>query len=217
MVAITFPLSLANFFDQLPIQSVEPAIQRNDQIDGLENGQILTAETAPPLRRYDVNFRPLSYDQSDDIEGMIESLDGSLKTFYFCMVPRLYPIADPKGILLGSNVITLTVINANNKEITLSGFPSGYKMSRGDFISLPFGPSLSLYACHRIVQGAIANGSGIMTVEVRPNIHPGTVVATPVQIKKPMLKAIMFPGSLQHGTVESRFVTGKKFQIIERY
>ena len=79
MAAISFPLALADFPEKLKIQSVVPEMKRNDQIDGLESGQILAAETAPPLRMFTVNIRGLSYSESDQIDAIVESLDGSIQ------------------------------------------------------------------------------------------------------------------------------------------
>lgn len=214
--AITFPLALADFAEKLGIQSVTPEMQRNDQIDGLESGLILASETAPPLRKYTVNIRSCEYGESDQIDAIVESLDGSLQPFYMFLPPRLYPQADPTGAILGASAVTISVLDADNKRMTLAGLPAAYKLTSGDFLSFAFGGAANLYALHRIVNGAVAAG-GTAQIEVRPHIHPGTVTTTPVKLIKPMMKAIMVPGSYNYGEVRAQRVEGKSFQIIERY
>lgn len=217
MAAITFPLPLSAFADLLKIKSVTADIQRNDQIDGLENGQILASEIAPPLRKLTVNIAPLSYDEDSEISAIIESMDGSIQPFYMFVPPRLYPQSDPKGSLIAGHVITITNVNSDGKSLTLSGFPVGYKVTRGDFVSFNFGGAANLRALHRAVQTVAADASGNAIIEFRPHIHPGTATGTIVTLVKPALKAIMIPGTYNPGTVESQFVSGKSFQIIERY
>lgn len=218
VAAITFPLPLTAFADKLPIQSVRRAIQYNDQIDGLENGQLLVANVAPPLRRWTVNLRPLEYYEDDEISAIIEAMDGSLNPFFMYMPPRLYPAADPDGSILGANVVTITAIDADNKRLTLSGLPANYVLTRSDCMHFQFGGAANLRAFHRIVSPTeAASAGGVLQVEVRPHLHPGTALGTVVTLKKPCMKAVMYPGSYDDGELRGTKVTGKKFEIIERY
>lgn len=217
MAAITFPLSLADFADLLSIESVTPAMKRNDQIDGLESGLILASETAPALRTMTVKIRPLAYDEDADVSALIEALDGSINPFYMYQPPRLYPRADPTGALLGASVVTIGELDADNKRMTLHGLPVGYKISRGDCLSFNFSAG-TLRAYHRVVSADIlADIDGHAVVEVRPHFNPGTVLGTVVTLKKPAFKAIMIPDSYNEGDVGGTKVTGKSFQIIQRY
>lgn len=212
---LTFPLSLATFADLLKIASVEPSIQRNDQISGLENGQILTAETAPPLRTLTVTLRPLSYDEDSEISALIESLDGSIGTFYMYQPPRLYPKADPTGSIIGAINPTIGQINADNKRIRIDGLPVGYTLTRGDFISWDIAGGFRAF--HRIIQTGSATELGQLEVELRPQLYTGTITGAVVTLKKPSFKAIMLPNSLREGTVAATKVIGKSFQIIQRF
>lgn len=223
MAALTFPYSLADFADLLKIESVTWHVRRNDQIDGLESGQILSSEIAPSLRTGTVNIAPLEYDvdtgfdESSPIDALIEALDGSINAFMVYGPPRLYPQSDPRGLILGANVVTITAINADNKRITLGGLPSGYVLTRGDFIQFPFGPGNTLNAYHRIVQTVAATGGGVSEIEIRPHVYPGTVIGAVCTLKKPAARVIMIPGSFEPGQVRGRFVTGKKFEVIESF
>lgn len=214
---LTFPLSLGTFADLLPIESVIPNFQRNDQISGLENGQIIAAEIAPPLRTLTVSLRPMSYDDDAKVSALIESLDGSIGTFYMCQAPRLYPQADPKGSIIGAINPTIGAINADNKRIVVYGLPVGYVLTQGDFISFNFGAGGAYRAFHRILQTGAANSSGQLEIELRPHLNVGVTVGTIVTIKKPSFKAIIIPNSLNEGTIAATKVTGKSFQIIQRY
>ncbi|RUW55618.1 hypothetical protein EOA32_00955 [Mesorhizobium sp. M1A.F.Ca.ET.072.01.1.1] len=217
MAALTFPYSLANFADLLKIESIKWFMQRNDQIDGLENGQILAAEVAPPLRTGTVNIRGLTYDEDRKISALIEALDGSINAFMLYGPPALYPMADPGGVILGANVVTILSLNANNKQITLTGLPIGYTLSAGDFVQFPFGPGGVLNAYHRIVQGAVANGAGQAEIELRPHVYAGTSTGVTVTLKKPAARVKMIPGSYDSGLVRGQHVEGKKFDVIESF
>jgi hypothetical protein len=217
MAALVFPYSLASFADLLKIESVTWDLQRNDQVDGLESGQILASETAPPLRRGTVNIRGLDYDEDSEISALIEALDGSIQKFMLYGPPRLYPAKDPKGLILGANVVTLSVIDADNKRITLAGLPVGYVLTRGDFVQFPFGPSGVMNAYHRIVQGSVADGAGNAVIELRPHVYAGTVTGVTCILKKPAARVIMVPGSYEPGLVRAQKVEGKKFNVIESF
>lgn len=217
MAALSFPYSLANFADKLKIESVKWSLQRNDQIDGLESGQILAAEIAPPLRTGTVNIRPLSYDEDREISALIEALDGSINSFMLYGPPSLYPKSDPGGAILGASVVTILSLNVNNKQITLAGLPAGYTLSAGDFVQFPFGPGGVLNAYHRIVQGGAANGSGQLEIELRPHVYAGTSTGATVTLKKPAARVKMIPGSYDSGLVRGQRVEGKKFDVIESF
>ncbi len=215
MAALTFPYSLANFADQLKIESVEWKLRRNDQIDGLENGQILASETAPPLWSGTVTIAPLNYTNYKKISALINGLDGSINAFMLYGPPSLYPEADPGGVILGASTPTLSAIDADNKRITIGGLPVGYVLTAGDNVQFPFATTLNAF--HNIVQGGVANGAGQAVVELRPHIHPGTVVAVSVTLKKPAARVIMIPDSYAPGVVRGQMVTGMQFDVIEKF
>lgn len=217
MAALSFPYSLANFADRLKIESVKWSLKRNDQIDGLESGQILASETAPPLRTGTVNISGLSYDDASEIEALIEGLDGSIQKFMLYGPPRLYPASDPGGVILGGNVVTIFAIDADNKRITVQGLPVGYVLTAGDFIQFPFGPSGVLNAYHRIVQGGVADGAGKAVIELRPHVYAGTVTGVTCTLKKPAARVIMIPDSFEPGLVRAQRVEGMKFDVIESF
>jgi hypothetical protein len=131
--------------------------------------------------------------------------------------PRLYPIADPDGSVLGSATVTIFSINANNKQITLTGLPVGYTLSVGDFIQFPFGPGGVLNAYHRIVQTVVADGSGHAEIELRPHVYSGTTTGVTVTLKKPAARVKIIPGSYDPGLVRGQRVEGKKFDVIESF
>jgi hypothetical protein len=215
MTAISFPYSLASFANLLPIESVTWQLKRNDQIDGLENGQILTSEDAPPLWSGTVNIRPLSYEAYRPISAAVNALDGSLQAFMMFGPPALYPLADPTGSILGAATPTILSLDADNKRITLTGLPVGYVLSAGDNIQFPFATTLNAF--HQIVAGGVADGSGHATIELRPHVHPGTLTGVAVTLIKPAARVVMVPGTYQAGQVRGTKVTGMTFDVIERF
>lgn len=215
MAALSFPYSLASFADLLKIQEVIWTMKRNDQIDGLENGQILTSEDAPPLWSGTVNIRSMDYTEYRTISALINALDGSSQAFMLYGPPALYPLTDPTGSILGASATTLFALDADNKRVTIGGLPIGYTLSAGDNCQFLFATTLNAF--HNIVQGGVADGAGRAVVELRPHIHPGTVTGVTVTFKKPAARVVMVPGSYNSGKIAQQRVEGMSFDVIERF
>lgn len=215
-MAITFPRPLSEFIETLKIQSIEWDIRRNDQFSGLGNGQILSANVAPPLWNGSVRLALMSYDEYTKIRARIATLDGSMNSFHVYGPPRLYPQSDPDGSILGASVVTIDTLGSDNKSLRLTGLPAGYQLTEGDLFSYTFS-SGTYQAMHMICEDAIANGSGLTPFfEIRPHLFPDVTVGTGVTLIKPTAKAIIVPNSLRLGSISGQSVNGAAFDVIQR-
>jgi hypothetical protein len=96
---------------------------------------------------------------------------------------------------------SLSEITADRKQIRLTGLPIPSALSVGDFLSFQYGSNPTRYAFHQIAQGGMADSMNGTTpqMEVIPPLQPGAVPGTPVVLNRPVLKAIIEPGSIREG------------------
>lgn len=156
-----------------------------------------------------VNFQTIAMSFEDSIAFMakLNSLDGSIGTFYAYDKRRPYPKEHADGSFSDSGKIN--TINENNKAMSLKELPAGFKLSEGDYLAYDFASGRR--ALHQIMESVTANGSGITAeFEVRPHIRPGITLSpdVPVTLKKPSAIFVIEPGSLQpssEGVLHDRY------------
>lgn len=191
MAVRTYPVSLADFFDP-----VCKTIAHMNLSQSLATGDTHGGDTFP------INFGPRlwggtvvtkTYGRSKEAEamGLIEVLQQEGATFFVTDAVFAAPQKDPTGSILGASTVTITA-KPSNQELTLSGLPAAYVLTRGDKISFSYGTGR--YALHRMVDTVTASGGGVATVQVAPFIR-GDPVGSVVSLIKPKCLAIMVPGS----------------------
>lgn len=99
-MAITYPLSVAAFQDVIDVAAAPFRLQDNQELSGLGSGQVLGAELSPPLWVADVSLFPAFNDDAVDIQALIDSLEGVLKSFYLYDPRASYPKAYPRASAL---------------------------------------------------------------------------------------------------------------------
>lgn len=205
-MALTLPLSLADFFDTLKVRSAPFVLIEQQEYSGLGTGEGLAHDLGPRLWQAQVESAPMALAEAQALLARIEALDGSINAFYAYNPSKAYPDADPSGSILGASTPTIHTIASNRKEMRLTGLPAGYVLTAGDMLAVDYG-SPSRRALIRIVTGATASGGGLTPLfEVRPHLRPGIVTTLPVSLVKPAMKAKIVPGSLS--TAHDLMVTG---------
>ncbi|MHB1086464.1 MAG: hypothetical protein ACYCZ0_01825 [Minisyncoccota bacterium] len=195
-MAITYPLATSVFADEIKIVSISTRPGHQQELSGLGSGYTLAAEVAPALREFDVSTVLLTHAEAAEIMALIEALSGSIKEFYLYDPRYRYPAYDPDGTILGANTVQINSLNANDVSISLKGLPSGYVITRGDYMHWDYSSGPTRRAFHRAVETVTANGSGVTAeFEVRDIIRGGLVDAT-VTLIKPAMKCKMIPSSL---------------------
>lgn len=375
-MALTYPLSLAQFADKLNIDKVTWRLKEQQQITGLGSGEILAADMAPARVEAQVDLNPMYHEDAAAVQALVEALDGSIGTFYLHSPQKAYPAAYPNGdfwpgesfanrlinpgfetgvltpwvpstgvtayntgahsgtycmlldkgaagagagtqreawqlvdgieagkqynlgawlvgaapaaaganlriqwrnaangIITTSNIVTnaaypttwqymsgsavapalatraliyvvfsvggaaqhllvddvsftryetfnganaqIASLSGNNKEMSLSALPFGYKLSGGDLLSFDYGTNPVRRALHRVILPVTASGSGVSpTFEVRPYIRPGATVGLSVTLVKAAAKVRMIPDSFNPGTNDADGITrGMSFQV----
>lgn len=215
-MALADPLPLNVFADRLPVETVKWRLRRSDELSGLGGGQILASELAPPLWAGEVSLGAVYHDAAAQLQALVETLDGSLRSFYLYAPQLPYPQADPTGALLGAATPTIHTLDANNKAMRLTGLPAGYELTHGDFLAFDYGTP-PRRAFHRIVEDATAGGTGITPLfEVRPHLRTGVATGLAVTLMKPAAKVFIMPDSFDPGEARGMVTTGMSFQVMQR-
>ncbi len=215
-MALTFPLSLATFFNGLQIGQgavyLPSAVEQNQSGDG----ELFTANLGPRLWKGSASILKRVHQQAASAEALLSILRQAGGSFFAADIRQNGPAADPTGAILGASSPVISTLNANTRDIRLSGLPAGYVLSRGDYLSFAYGSSPVRYAYHQIAVGSVANGSGVTgDIEVTPNIRPGAVVSTAVVLVRPYFKAQIIPDSYQPAAGQGVQSSGLTFSFIQ--
>jgi hypothetical protein len=212
MAALTFPLSVASFFGKLRVQDVRFQDVEPQQVDRTANGTVLKASLGEPVWRGTVRLaNDANFHRGAETEALLSLASRAGASFLIYDPRKSFPKLDPTGSILGATVPSLSAIDADRRRLSLSGLPSGYTMSPGDLLGWQYGSSPVRYAYHRIVVGAVANGSGNTgLMEVTPTIPVAATAGAAVSLIRPVMKAVMQPDP-DYGGGGRRGVLGASF------
>lgn len=215
-MVLTFPLSAAQFFDGLPIQSFTFDLGEAMEVNETAGGEILTADVGMRLWRIDCKLRIGRYAEIEQVKAKLDVLRYPQRPLIIQAIPLLYPQADPTGSILGASTVVLDNVPGNNREIRLAGLPAGYVITPGDRLSFQYGSNPIRYALHRVVVGGTASGAGVSPfLEVTPFVRPGYSLGSAVKLGKPECKAVYVPGSFNAGSSGQQFTDGVTFSFLQ--
>lgn len=191
-----------NLLDQFPGWSIEFDLMYRQEYSRTTGGMTIAKDMGTPLWKAAYQSFSMMPNQLDAWRARLKLLDGSVQRFMGRPTSRCYPIAHPNGQGLGSvDVVKIAGIGADNKSVTLSGLPKGYKASVGDYMQI----RQELYQILSVDDG----------LEVRPHLAPGTAVGNAVVLVQPSVPMIILPGTL---TTTAELATGRgaiSFQAVE--
>jgi hypothetical protein len=194
-MALAFPLTLAELFDGLAKVETRFSLTDNVENNETQGGEIITASYGPRLWTGSVTVRGNAYTTLDSLLSRVNLIRQSGASFFVGQSVRSGPLADPTGSILGAGTPTITAVNANRRDVTLGGLPSGYVINRGDLLSFTYSSSPTRNALHQVVTGGTASGGGAVTVEVTPNVREGFSTPFNIKLVNPQCKAVYMPGS----------------------
>lgn len=198
---LTFPLTLAGFMDLLSVSRMtmnpgEAVIQSQTR-----GGEILRASVGATLWGGRIVVAPATRAQMDAQVALAEALlepDGS---FFVSRRSRVGPQSDPTGSILGAATPVISAISTDRRDLSLSGLPANYTLTRGDLLSFAYGSNPVRYALHRVVVTRTATAGGAMTqLAVTPLVRAGITAGPAVTLVRPFCKAVIVPGSFQADT-----------------
>jgi hypothetical protein len=154
------------------------------------------ADLGPQLWRGSFRTAELTASQADEWQAWLESLEGGIRTFKMWNPVKQYARAYPDGYgaLSWDGIGDVVSIAVGLDAITLDGVPAGLVLSAGDMLSYS---ASSKQRLHRIVEGGTADGSGVVTVGVRPLIGPSPAENAEVLFLKPWCLATVAPNSIR--------------------
>lgn len=209
-MALTFPIGLADFFEEFCPISTTFQLGEAVMVNETGGGEVIRSDYGTRLWQGTVTLAPSKPVLIEDMMALIRVLQDSRASFL--LYPRHKRRATGGGAL-SEPIGQINILPANNRLISLKALPASYVITRGDFLSFIYSSSPSRYAFHQAVESITANGAGVTgEFEVVPPIRPGAAVDTGVQFNKPRLKAVMVPGSLTISELPRRgFATGATF------
>lgn len=167
------------------------------------SGAVLMKDLGPMLWRAHYATIPLSKVEAMDLEAELMSLEGGLQMFEGFDPRRALPLSDPTSELNG---VTVSSVRADRKAFRLSGLPSGFEVSKSDFLSIDDGANLHLL---RALSSATANASGVTgDIEVAPFVRSSIVSGMPVVLRYPCARFMLEPDS-----VSSDLAGGQRYSI----
>lgn len=216
-MAFTFPLNRNAFFADVPTTEQTFDLRENIEVSGLADGSILRDDLGPRLWAGRCTIEHMTFRKAREIEAKLSLLQGVGASFFVWRLDCAYPAGDPDGSLVSGSSPVISALNANNRELKISGLPVGYSLGPGDMLSFAYGSSPTRYALHRIVSDAAVAGAGGETpyLEVVPHIRPGAVTSTAVVLARPYCKAVIVPGSVQPGVARGAKVRGLSFEFMQ--
>lgn len=202
------------FFGGLPIGPVRMWLDEPVETSRLGDGTVITSSLGEALWKGEARLEPGHHADLARVESALSKLQRPGESFLAYDRRFNGPIADPGGLILGASAPVLHTVNADNKRIRVSGLPSGYLLTDGDYIGWQYG-SPTRYALHRLVTGATASGAGLTPLfEVAPFVRSGFVTGTTaVVLIRPPFKAVLT--AVNFGGGRSVITEGGSFQFIQ--
>lgn len=216
-MAYAFPLSAAQFISRLPVQDITFELSEAMEVSETGGGEILTADLGTRLWKGRISLGDMTPDEAAEVLPLIDVLRRPGASFMCHDISRPGPRGDPQGTALGAATPQLLQVDANNRDIRLTGMPAGYRLSPYDYLAFSYGTNPVRYALHRAASMRQANGAGAFGsgLEVIPNIRPGFAALAPVTLLRASCKAIIVPGSYQPGRRKATMTTGVSFDFIQ--
>lgn len=213
-MALTFPLSHAQFFDGITVTECTFRLPSNLKVSRTRGGAIRTAQLGPRLWSGRLVLAPETHAQAARIEARLERLTEPGASFLAYPLPLSGPISDPTGATLAGYDPTLHALQPGGREIRLAGLPPGFELAEGDMIGWTYGSNPTRYALHRLVSDATASAAGITPLfEVVPPVRPGVSIGAAVSLVTPSIKAVLVPG--QGARAIARVVDGLEVEFVQ--
>lgn len=222
-MAVTFPRDLIEIDSRLPLRqlSFRPMYT---QVRGLSRGaRPHVANIAPDLWVAEFVTHILTYDQALEQEAWLQSLDGGARLFKMwhtlCRYPRNYPNGIAGMTRAGGGAFdgtcNLQAIGTQRDTVTLNTLPAGFVFKVSDMLSFPIA-SPSSQSLHRVIEAGTADGSGAVTLSVRPTlVLPATTNVT-VDLIKPWCLGVVDSESINCTYSGDQFAT-VSFSAMQTY
>lgn len=166
-------------------------------------GLVQVVNLGPDLWQIRYETPSLSEAQAAKWEAWLQALRGGARLFKAWHPLRRYALAYPGGYSglkrAGGDdfdgTCLLHDVGVALDTLTLKSLPEDFVLSPGDMLSFAVGEDGQ--ALHRVVEGAIANEAGALTVTVEPTVRPDWDSDAVVSLEKPWCKAVLDASSVR--------------------
>ena len=215
-MALTFPLSLAQFMDRLPIGTCMLHCPSQVQTARTGGGEVLPADVGPQLWTAKITLGKMEAQEARPVRALLGLIGRAGATVMAYDTSRAYPLADPGGFVLGVAAPTIASLSTDGRELTLDGLPPGYVLSTGDMLAFAYGANPVRYALHEMVNGCVASAGGTSAeIEVSPPLREGAAIGAAVSLSRPSCKMQLVPGSHAPGTAGATITQDISFNLIQ--
>lgn len=201
-MALTFPLSLADFLDDLAVSFTTFELAEAIEQKTTGGGEIVSAQVAPRLWQGTLELGPQTWAEHEAAMALVRALQRPGATF----------LASPLHLRrTGFPAATLYSVEGG-VDVRVAGLPGGTAIPAGACFSFAYG--VGRRALHQVVQGATANGSGIAgPFEVVPALRPGFALDVSLNFNAPVFKAVLVPGTVKSGRLRRALGDGISFSF----
>lgn len=211
---MTKPLSY--LFDLYKWNPWKWSIKRNDELSGSGDGRFWKAQMAAPLWKAEVSTRRMPNTVSEQLDAALRYLEHTGEPFLMASPVFCFPHADPKGLKLGSAEVTLVAIDPSKRmALNLAGLPVGYRLSRGDKFSIPFGAGKVYFGEFSETMDAGLDGT-LANIPVFPPAPFGLATGVTIDIVKPACPVVTMPESIVVSEVVGSGSSNTSFTIIQK-
>lgn len=154
------------------------------------SGRTLVKDLGDPLWRAVYQTRVLRPSQLSAWRAKLDAMGNGIGIFEGRDLSRCFPIADPRGTILGNPTLTISAVGVDNKSLTFTGAPGGYAIRQGDMLSF------TLASGERFLHRVTADGLAGASLSVAPNLPSGTLIGRTVELRRPWVPMSIVPGSI---------------------
>ncbi|MBY6163966.1 hypothetical protein KUV73_23995 [Mameliella alba] len=197
-MAFSFPLAIADFWDDLRISSQRFTLGENMETAETGGGEILAARTGPRLWQGEARIAADTSDLQDRAVAMIDLIRQPGRPFLVYDTNRAAPQTDRDGTEQGGAVCIVLAVGADRREVAFGGLPVGFALTRGDLLSIQYGANPTRFYLGRVVTGGVFSGGTpnfLAGVEVVPSLPEAITGSEVVTLRAPVCKAVYVPDS----------------------
>lgn len=203
--------NLQQFQYKLKIRDYAFSLSENLVSSQSYSGAMTVNQLGPRIWQGSLTCSPTSFDVAREIETVIRNIQTAGNYFAFCPPKYEFPQADPTGSKLGSATVTITSPVAGY-TVNLSGLPSNYKITAGDYFSvLQNGVSV----IYQFAETKTAAFNGTISIKMlnpfRANFIPANGASA--YLTYPWMTCRYQPGSMKTGTIGLDSASGYQFDF----
>ncbi|MGB1388676.1 MAG: hypothetical protein ACPG61_07290 [Paracoccaceae bacterium] len=207
----SFPLSLSEFWDQLPVINSTFYLPSDVRQNWTNGGDPVQVDPTPRLWQGSVQCARMLHDEAGEVAAALELIMRSGGSFLARPMQRVGPANDPDGSVTHTASLGNTVTDGG-RTIKITGLAGGFTLRRGDFMSISYGTSPIRRGFHRFVTTETSTGPGVIdAIEVNPPLRTGYDTGDAITINNPFLKAVIDPETFNPQNLRASIADGFSF------